>query len=143
MKKEMMKLGHDAHADGHEHAPMPLSTYFIVFGILLFLTILTVVVSYLDLGGVLAIAVALIVATIKAVLVGAFFMHLLHEEGFNKLIAVSSVLFMILFFSITLVDLQTRGTIIPEQDNWTLRKEIEAANPKPTAAPDASHGTEH
>jgi cytochrome c oxidase subunit IV len=60
----------------HSHA----STYYKVFGSLLVLTIITVGVSYLHLGIVAAITVAMIVALTKGSLVAAYFMHLVGEK---------------------------------------------------------------
>ena len=54
-------------------------TYLLVFVALAVATLITVAVSYLDLNGPQAIIVALFIATIKAGLVAAFFMHLLSE----------------------------------------------------------------
>ena len=54
--------------------------YLFIFGALLFLTIVTVLVSYLELPMPAAILVALFIATLKASLVAAFFMHLKGER---------------------------------------------------------------
>jgi cytochrome c oxidase subunit 4 len=56
-----------------------VSVYLKVFGALAVLTVVTVAVSYLDLGGSGNIAVALIIALFKAGLVATFFMHLKGE----------------------------------------------------------------
>lgn len=68
--------------------------YLIVGGSLLFLTIVTVAVSYLHLNLVGAIILALIVATIKGSLVACYFMHLITEQ---KLIYITLVLTVIFF----------------------------------------------
>ena len=57
-----------------------MGPYYAVFVALLCLTAITVGVSYLKLNRPLAITVALIIATIKAGLVAAVFMHLSHEK---------------------------------------------------------------
>jgi cytochrome c oxidase subunit 4 len=54
--------------------------YLFIFGILLFLTVVTVLVSYWHLPPTLAVLVALAIATLKASLVAAFFMHLKGER---------------------------------------------------------------
>ncbi|MDP3920577.1 MAG: cytochrome C oxidase subunit IV family protein [Candidatus Omnitrophota bacterium] len=54
--------------------------YISVFAALAALTVITVAVSYLDLPLAGAIALALIIATVKASLVAAFFMHLISEK---------------------------------------------------------------
>ncbi len=55
-------------------------TYVMVFAALLVLTAVTVAVSYLHLEVHEAIAVALVIASIKASLVALFFMHLISER---------------------------------------------------------------
>lgn len=55
--------------------------YYKVFAALAVLTVLTVAVSYLDLGIAAAIVIAMLVATVKGSLVACYFMHLLSERG--------------------------------------------------------------
>ena len=54
--------------------------YILVFVTLMALTLITVAVSYLHLPVHQAIAVALLIATIKGSLVGCYFMHLISEK---------------------------------------------------------------
>ncbi len=54
--------------------------YVMVFVALAVLTVVTVAISYLHLPTVLAISVALVVASVKAGLVAGYFMHLVSEE---------------------------------------------------------------
>jgi len=74
----------DAHAGHAGHDPAEIDkhvrTYIMVFATLLVLTMVTVAVSYLHLEVHEAIAVALVIATIKASLVALFFMHLISER---------------------------------------------------------------
>jgi cytochrome c oxidase subunit 4 len=65
---------------GHEDIQHHIKTYIGVFVALMVLTIITVSVSYLHLTVVLAVTVALIVATIKGSMVAAYFMHLKSER---------------------------------------------------------------
>ncbi len=71
----------DSHA-AHDPAEIDkhVRTYIMVFATLLTLTMITVAVSYLHLEVHEAIAVALLIATIKASLVALFFMHLISER---------------------------------------------------------------
>ena len=55
--------------------------YWVVFGALAALTVLTVGVSYLHLPMKVAIAVALLIASVKGGLVVAYFMHLVSERA--------------------------------------------------------------
>lgn len=71
----------DSHA-AHDPAEIDkhVRTYIMVFATLLVLTAVTVAVSYLHLEVHEAIAVALVIASIKASLVALFFMHLISER---------------------------------------------------------------
>ncbi len=101
--------GHDG-AHGHDHVPhvLPLKTYFATWGALLALTVITVGVSYIDLGTG-NIVVAMVVATVKACTVAALFMHLAFDHKFHTVIIGSSVLFLAIFIGFTLFDTQSRG----------------------------------
>jgi len=57
-----------------------IKTYVFVFVALAFLTVVTVGISYLDLGVTGGIVLALIVASIKGSLVACYFMHLIDEK---------------------------------------------------------------
>jgi cytochrome c oxidase subunit 4 len=54
--------------------------YMMVFAALAVLTIITVAISYLDVGIGMAVALAMVVAATKASLVAAYFMHLIDER---------------------------------------------------------------
>ncbi len=89
---------------GHEEVhPASMLMLTSIFLALLVLTGITVGVAYVDLGE-LNLFVALGIATVKAMLVAWFFMHLSHDTGFNRLAFFSSFLFVGLFVSITLMD---------------------------------------
>ena len=65
------------HDDIHHHVKI----YMRVFGALMFLTVVTVAVSYMHLSAVAAaIAVALAIAVVKGSLVAGYFMHLVAEK---------------------------------------------------------------
>ena len=99
------------HGEEHDHAsfahPMPVNTLLGVFVALVFLTILTVVISEnaerLMLGR-FEVWVSMGIATIKASLVIFFFMHLLYDKPFNKMIFFSAFFFVFMFVGITLMD---------------------------------------
>jgi cytochrome c oxidase subunit 4 len=91
-------------AVGHEEVhPASMTMLVTVFLALLGLTVVTVAVAYVDLGE-LNLFVALGIATVKALLVSWFFMHLMHDTGFNRLAFFSSFVFIGLFVSFTLMD---------------------------------------
>lgn len=97
---------HDAHDDAHigHIAPMPLLVG--VLGALVLLTVLTVAVTAVDLGGQGNFIVAMVIATVKAVLVMGYFMHLFWDSRFNVVAFCSSFLFALLFFGMALLDRQ-------------------------------------
>ena len=99
---------HGHSADGHhgEHDfahPMPLPVLFGVFFALVILTVITVAQASFDLGS-FDIAVVMGIATIKALLVGLFFMHLIADKAFNVIVFLSSFVFVGLFVIFTLSD---------------------------------------
>ena len=92
----------------HAHAS-PLKTYFAVWIALLIGTGLTYWASLLDLGRYNA-AVALIIATTKALLVALFFMHLKGAgEKLLKLVVISTVFFLFILLALSMADYSTRG----------------------------------
>src|SRR3954469_13876879 len=79
MTDSAVQHSHD-HDESPEEFKKHLRKYYAVFVALLCLTAITVGVSYLKLNRPLAITVALIIATVKAGLVAAVFMHLISEK---------------------------------------------------------------
>ena len=106
----------------HSHHVMPLTIYYGVFGALIFLTFITVLVSYLNLGPA-AIFAALAVALVKAGLVVGFFMHLRYENRFLSLVFFGSVVFLLIFFVFTFIDLEARDALIDEHASFKPRDE--------------------
>jgi len=89
-----------------------LKTYLGIGGALLLLTIVTVAVSYMDLGGFNVVA-ALFIATIKGTLVVLFFMHLLHDNKMYLLIFLASLVFLSILIIFTMFDTMSREEIKP------------------------------
>jgi cytochrome c oxidase subunit 4 len=81
-----------------EHVRQHVRVYLMVFAALGVLTIVTVALSYLDLPTVQAITLAIIVATVKAGLVAAYFMHLISEEKVIHWLLLLIVAFVISVF---------------------------------------------
>jgi cytochrome c oxidase subunit 4 len=92
----------DAHA-AHDDIRSHVKTYFMVFGALMVLTIVTVAVSYLELATPMAVTVALIVAIIKGSLVALFFMHLLHERKVIYWALMLTVIFFVFLMFVPLI----------------------------------------
>ena len=86
----------------------PLKTYFAVWIALLVGTYLTYAVAKIDLGVANA-AVALIIATTKALLVALFFMHLKGaSEKMLKLVVISTIFFLFILMALSMADYATR-----------------------------------
>ncbi|HEX8408161.1 MAG TPA: cytochrome C oxidase subunit IV family protein [Thermoanaerobaculia bacterium] len=128
---------HHDHDPAHDNSPeairKEIRKYMMVFGALAVLTIVTVAISRLHLPTWQAIALGLVVATVKGTLVAAFFMHLLSER---KLIY--AVLALTVFFF---------GVMIwgPWHQRNNAQKvwpgyDMNASQPSP-ATPTETHGT--
>ena len=95
------------HGEGHGHDgfshPMPIWMLLTVFFVLLILTCLTVYQSTFDLGN-MEIWASLTIATVKAGLVIAFFMHLIWDKPLNAIIILGSLIFVALFLGFTMMD---------------------------------------
>ena len=86
----------------------PLKSYFGVWIALLVGTYLTYAVAKLDLGPYNA-AVALIIATTKALLVALFFMHLKGaSEKLLKVVVISTLFFLFILMALSMADYGTR-----------------------------------
>ena len=135
-------MANHAHENHHEPHVLPLPVYYGIFAVLLVLTGLTYAVSFAGLPESLALGVAMLVASMKAALVAGVFMHLIWDEKFNILVFAVSVLAMLLFFGVTLMDEMSRGLILPEEG--TLFKQHEDAALREIANPPAAkNGSEH
>ncbi len=120
--------GSDEHSANHEHAHddggvhphiASVKFYLGIFAALIFFTLLTVGVSYVHLGPA-NLAVAIAISSTKATLVVLFFMHLRHDNKFNALIFVSSLLFIGVFFAYTMNDTSHRGEVDATQGGMVL-----------------------
>ena len=91
----------------------PLTTYFTVWAALLFGTYITYKAAFLDLylfNYSLNAAVALIIATTKALLVALFFMHLKGaSEKLLKLVVISTIFFLFILMALAMADYGTRA----------------------------------
>jgi cytochrome c oxidase subunit 4 len=85
----------------------PFATYVKVFIALVVLTVITVLVSHLPLGGFHTLA-AYGIATVKALLVMAYFMHLKFDSMTNRVVVASCLFFLLLLFAICFIDIATR-----------------------------------
>ena len=97
-----------SHHDDQVGHIVPIKFLVFICCILLFLTAVTVWVSRYDFTEIniaeMGIIVALAVATVKATIVGLYFMHLRWDRAFVGFIFVGSILFVVLFIGIALTD---------------------------------------
>ena len=96
-----------AEDEQHTEHIVPPGIYAGIITTLLILTGLTVFAAYLDLGR-LNIAVALLIATIKATLVVLFFMHAKYVPKRTKLVIISGIFWLALLLFMTLSDYASR-----------------------------------
>jgi cytochrome c oxidase subunit 4 len=81
--------------------------YFLIFGALIVLTVVTYLVALVDLGA-LNVVVALAVAVTKAVLVVLFFMHVRHSTRLTKIVVIAGFFWLSILIVLTLSDYFTR-----------------------------------
>ena len=96
-----------------------------VFFALLVLTGVTVYQSTFDLGN-MEIWLSLSIATIKAGLVIAFFMHLVWDKPLNAIIILGSLIFVALFLGFTMMDAEGY------RDNMIMTSTLEQSQPGAT-----------
>ena len=92
------------------HHLIPLKTYLQVFAALIGMTLVTVAVSRVDFGAWNTI-IAFAIATAKAGLVLAYFMHLKYDNMMNRVIIGCAAFFLIVLFFFCTVDETTRVII--------------------------------
>jgi len=107
------------------HGPAALKTYVGVYCALLVLTVVTVGVSELGLIMREAVFWAVVVASMKASLVIAWFMHVKGGAAINRLILSTSLFFMMVFFTLTMADLSTRDWVFEDEGQWATIKEAQ------------------
>jgi cytochrome c oxidase subunit 4 len=81
--------------------------YLKIFGLLIGLTVVTVVAAFINLGP-LNTPIALLIAVVKATFVLLFFMHLKFSSQLNKVFAVAGLLWLIVLIGFTMSDFLTR-----------------------------------
>jgi len=92
----------------HRQHVIPASIYVGIWAILMFLTGLTVFVSFIELHD-WNIVLALTIATIKATLVVLFFMHLYYSSKLTKVTVIAAIFFLFLLLALSMTDYLTRA----------------------------------
>ncbi len=96
--QEMRGEGKHAHGAG---------LYAIIWLALMVLTVVTVVTGRMHLPT-FGLMLALVIATVKGSLVALYFMHLADHQGANRVVFITSMLFVVLLLLFTLFDIGTR-----------------------------------
>lgn len=106
--------------DDHNHTSV--FGYMCVFGALMVLTVLTVLLSFLNFGLLADAVIAMVIAATKASLVIYFFMHVRESPRIIALIAVGSFLWLAILFLFTITDFRAMygdgPTSIPHPLPW-------------------------
>lgn len=144
------KLVENPHEDHHHISSVAEFTF--VFVALLFLTIITYLVSFAGLGP-WSLPVAMAIALTKGSLVVLYFMHLKYEDRFYGFVFCVTILFVSIFFLVTLYDMQVTGELNDEgkieykksvEDTAEAAENAAAMKAAGAAAPAAAaHGAGH
>jgi len=97
-------------ADGKHH--ISLDVYYKILGALLFLTVITVAASRVDFGAWNTV-IAMLIASIKASLVLAYFMHLKYDDKLYLVAFGTGVFFLALLYLFCWADIYTRFAVNP------------------------------
>ena len=87
---------------------MSSKLYYTIWIVLLCLTVVTAAVSFVDLGRFNTV-IALVIATVKALLVVLFFMHVKYtSEKLTKIVIASAIFWLFLLLALSMADYGTR-----------------------------------
>lgn len=95
---------HDSHDDHGISHVLSWQLLVGVWAVLIGLTVVTVLATKIDFGPSWNLAVAMIIATVKAGLVVLFFMHLLYDRLFHSVMFLAGLLAALLFVGFALMD---------------------------------------
>ena len=87
-----------------------VKTYVLVFLGLIFLTVATTAVAFVDLGA-FSIVAALAIAVCKALLVALFFMHVRHSTRLTRLVVLGGLMWLAILLLLTMGDMMSRGWV--------------------------------
>ncbi len=109
------------------HAHSHVRRYLLVWAGLMILTAVTWGLSSIHIAGGAGVAVALGIASLKGALVALFFMHLYDQRGPNRLVLLTSLIFVALLVGLTLLDNSTRFPLANPPDAETAPARIRDA----------------
>ena len=85
-----------------------IKTYTLTWISLLALTLATSLIAFVDLGK-FSLAVALVIAAMKASLIAMFFMHALYGSKLVRVVLCGGIIWFLILISLTLADYISRG----------------------------------
>lgn len=91
-----------------EHHIVPPRTYATVLGLLLILMCLTIGASYIHLGALANLVLALLIAFTKMSLIVLFFMHVKYGTNLTRVFASAGFVWLIIFFTLLFADYMGR-----------------------------------
>ncbi|KAB8031000.1 hypothetical protein [Fluviispira multicolorata] len=100
--------GDQKHSHNNEHGLLPVRLYVGIFIVLLMMIFMNIGISMLPIPSIWIVSLLIFVAIIQTILVAVFYMELIHEDKFYSFVFGSAVLFMLLFFGITLGEIRGR-----------------------------------
>jgi cytochrome c oxidase subunit IV len=112
---------HNDHGGAVGHV-VPISTYLLVFFLLMVGTALTTGVAYIDLGRWNTVA-ALTIAVVKMLLVVLFFMHVKYATGLTRIVILAGFFWLGIMITLTCSDELTRNShwqIVPQAWNMIV-----------------------
>ena len=104
----------------HVHV-VPIKFMVLIWGALIVFTWITVAVTYFDLGA-FNLWIAMGIATVKALLVALYFMHLRWDRLFNGFVFLFALIFVMIFVGISLMDTS-------EYQHEVIYRQVEAVPP--------------
>jgi cytochrome c oxidase subunit 4 len=126
---------HDDSSSHHAQHGETLRTYYLVYGALIVLLVLTMAASYVPLGHRGNLALAMSIAVCKGLLVVLFFMHVRQASRLTAVFASAAFLWLAILFIITFSDYFTR----PHNPGGSLSPEPFPVQERPSQGP---HGVE-
>ena len=87
-----------------------VKTYVLVFLGLIFLTVATTAVAFVNLGP-FSVVAALGIACCKALLVALFYMHVRHSTKLTRLVLLGGLMWLAILLLLTLGDVMSRGWV--------------------------------
>ena len=103
MAQEQINEHGDEHGHGLAHVA-PVKILLGTWGILMVLTVVTVLATKVDLGSSMNLVVAMVIATVKATLVAMYFMHLRYDRPFHTIMVIAGLLLALLFVGLAVLD---------------------------------------